>query len=156
MENATPARIPCSASLSASSPEQLAQIARVTEQILELPQIDIVTEHVFHGGMYARTIRIPAGCVLAGALIKVSTLLVVHGDAKVLTGDGAADLSGFSVLAGSAFRKQVFVALSPVEMTMIFPTQAKTVEEAERKFTDEYEKLMSRNSANDTVLVTGE
>lgn len=144
MENATLAPIPCSANLSASSPELLAFIDQATEWILERPQVELETEHVFHGGMYARTIRVPAGAVVAGALVKIATLLVIHGDADVLTGDGWVAVSGFGVLSGSAGRKQVFVTRSAVEMTMIFPTNAQSVDEAEREFTDEFEKLMSR------------
>lgn len=101
--------------------------------------------------MYARTIRIPAGVVLTGALVKIPTLLVVHGEADVLTGDGWASISGFGVLAGAALRKQIFVTRSAVEMTMVFPTQAATVDEAEREFTDEWESLMSRKSCCETT-----
>lgn len=145
MENVTLAPIPSSVSLSPSSPEMRAKIDAATELLLKAPQIDLVTEHVFHAGMYARTIRLPAGVALTGALIKIPTLLIVHGEADVLTEDGWAQIRGYGVFSGSAGRKQVFVTRGPVEMTMIFPTQARSVEEAEEEFTDEYEKLMSRN-----------
>lgn len=156
MADDTLARVPHTAYLSASSPEMVALIDEAAGRISQLPQIDLVTDHVLHGGMYARTIRIPAGAVVTGALIKIPTLLVIQGDADVLTGDGWVAVSGFGVLAGSAGRKQAFVTRSAVELTMMFPTQARTVEEAERECTDEHEQLMSRKSERDTVLVTGE
>lgn len=106
--------------------------------------------------MYARTIRLDAGIVLTGALIKIPTLLIFNGHADVWVGDGWLEMKGYGLIVGSAGRKQVFITRSCVEMTMIFPTQAKTVEEAEREFTDEYEKLMSRASNSDTVVITGE
>jgi len=143
-------------SLAPSSPETLAAVRMVEAIVGRAEQIDVVTEHLFHGGMYARTIRIPADSIITGAFIKVPTMLVVHGDADVLTGDGWASLRGYGVLAGSACRKQVFITRSAVEMTMIFRTRAKTVEEAERELTDEYEKLMSHKSVRDEVVMTGE
>lgn len=119
-------------------------IDAATVRIRELPQVDLATEHVFHAGMYARTIRLPAGTVLTGALIKIPTLLVIHGDAEILNFDGWVDIRGYAVLAGDAGRKQAFFARSAVEMTMVFATSAQTVDEAEREFTDEFEQLMSR------------
>jgi hypothetical protein len=122
-----------------------------------VPQCELQTEHLFHGGMYARTIRIPSGVVLTGALIKIPTLLILNGYAEILTGENEwAQINGYGVIPGSAGRKQVIITRGPVEMTMLFPTQAKTVEEAEREFTDEWEKLMSRNSHSDILQVTGE
>ena len=40
--------------------------------------------------------------------------------------------------------KQIFISKTPVIITMTFPTSAKTIEEAEREFTDEHELLLSR------------
>lgn len=120
-----------------------------------LPQIEIATEHVIHGGMYARTIMIPKGTILTGALIKLATLLIVSGDADVYIGGEAIELRGYSVLPASAGRKQLFVTGTDTHLTMIFPTTAKTVAEAERQFTDEYEKLFSAMAPNRTTI-TGE
>lgn len=156
MTNDTLARVLPTASLSASSPEVLEAVNKAEAAVGSLPQIDVITAHVIHGGMYARTVRIPAGAVVTGAQLKVATLLVIHGDADVFTGDGWVSISGFGVLPGSAGRKQIFLMRSAVEMTMIFPTQAQTVEEAEGECTDECGKLMSRKSTIDEFLVTGE
>lgn len=127
----------------------LEKIKAAEDLILTLPQVEIATEHVFHAGMYARTIRVPAGTVLTGAFMKIPTLLIVHGDAEVLNFDGWLDVRGYAVLAGGAGRKQVFFARTAVEMTMVFATQATTVDEAEREFTDEFERLMSRNAGEE-------
>jgi len=133
-----------------------AKVERFETLAQSMEQVDVVTEHVIHGGMYARTIRLDADIVIAGVHIVLPTLLVVHGDADVLIDDGWVAIRGYGVLPGSAGRKQVFVTRSAVEMTMVFPTQARTVEDAEREFTDEYEKLMSHKSVRDEVLITGE
>jgi len=172
LKNDTLARVPCTTNLSADAsetlaahssktlaahtPETLAAVRMLEAIVGSAEQIEVTTEHLLHGGMYSRTIRIPADSVITGAYIKVPTVLIVHGDADVLTGDRWVSLSGYGVLAGSAFRKQVFVTRSAVEMTMVFATQAKTVEEAERELTDEYDMLMSHNSVRDEISITGE
>jgi len=138
------------------SPQMLAVVNEAEHAVGRLPQIAIATEHLFHGGMYARTVRIPAQSVITGTLLNIPTILIIHGNAKVLTNAGWIEIEGYAVLPGSAGRKQAFVALSTVEMTMVFPTQAKTVEDAERECTDEFEKLISRRSDSDIVVVTEE
>lgn len=146
MQSATHELIPCSASLSAPSTENLATLKDAERFILTLPQVEIPTEHVFHAGMYARTIRIPAGTVLTGALMKIPTILIVQGEAKIFVDGDWYAVNGYTVLTGAAGRKQMFAAATDVEMTMIFTTPATTVDEAEREFTDEFESLMSRRS----------
>lgn len=105
--------------------------------------------------MYARTVRIPADFVLTGTLVKIPTLLVTRGAFDVMVDDHWVRLNGYNVLTGEANRKQAFITRSEVEMTMIFRSNAETVEQAEREFTDEYHLLMSHNGANDIVM-TGE
>lgn len=128
----------------ALSDAALAGLMNVQEQLLAKPQVDVHTEHFLHDGVYVRTVRLDAGVVLVGALIKIPTVLIVSGKTKVFTGDGWIDLAGYHVIPAEAGRKQMFVTLEPTEITMIFRTDAKTVEQAEEKFTDEHEMLMSR------------
>lgn len=132
--------------LPATPAPMLEYLAEVQERMLRLTQADLPTEHVLHGGMYARTVRLAQDTVITGALIKLATVLVVNGHAMVLVGEGWIEMAGFNVIPASAGRKQVFVALGPVEITMIFPTQAKTVAEAEEEFTDEADMLLSRRA----------
>lgn len=123
----------------------------------ELPQVPITTEHMIHGGLYLRTVRLPAGVRITGALVKRATALIVHGDAVAYLGEETIRLCGYNVLPASAGRKQVFVALSETVLTMILPTDAKTVDEAERQFTDELEILASRRDPDSNqIVVTGE
>lgn len=118
-------------------------------------QVPIVTRHLIHGGSYARTIVIPQGVALTGALIKRPTILIFEGDALVVTGDEPIRLTGFHVIPASAHRKQAFFAYSDTNLTMIFATDAKDIDTAEREFTDEAEWLMSRSGEN-IVDITGE
>lgn len=132
-------------------------VRQVEAVVLTLPQVLISTDHVIHAGMYSRTIMVPANTVITGALIKIATMLIVNGDAWVYVGDQSFRVQGHAVLPASAGRKQAFVAVADTYLTMVFPTTASTVEEAERQFTDEAEKLWSRlDTAQNRITITGE
>jgi hypothetical protein len=103
-------------------------------------------EHILQGGVYARRARLPEGAIIVGALVRIPTTLIVHGDAWVYAGKWH-HIRGQRVISGEAGRKQIFAAVEPTEITMSFPTQAKTVQEAEAEFTDETAKLQTRRGA---------
>ena len=124
--------------------ETLAKLTQVQEKMLTLPQEDVHTEHFFHAGMYVRTVTIGREVVLMGALIKIPTLLIVSGKTKVFTGDGWIELQGYNVIPAKAGRKQIFVGMEETHITMIFHTNAETLEQAEEEFTGEYEALVTR------------
>lgn len=134
----------------AMNAEAVNKVRDIENMLRTLPQADIHTDHLIHAGMYSRTIRIPAGVILTGALIKIETVLVFSGKATVYVGDRIMELEGYHVLAASAGRKQVFVTHEDTWLTMIFPSQARSVSEAESEFTDEAEMLMSRTGGEIT------
>jgi hypothetical protein len=139
------------------SPGAIDQVRSLEALAGTVPQADLETRHVIHGGMYSRTITLPSGHVLVGTLTKVPTLLIVHGCGKVYLGDGSAEFSGYGVIPASSGRKQVFLAYSDIDITMIFPTSADNVEDAEAEFTDEADLLVSRKSNGTNVVnITGE
>lgn len=125
----------------------LAKIAVFEAALGALPQVEIQTEHLIHAGMYARTIKIPAGVGIAGVLIKIPTILIVSGHAAMHLDGKQIELKPYCVIKGSRHRKAAFVAISETFMTMVFPTNAKTVYDAEQEFTDEGDNLMSRKEA---------
>jgi ATP-dependent protease HslVU (ClpYQ) peptidase subunit len=108
--------------------------------------------------MYSRTIRRGPGVVAVGSVILRATILIVNGSCSLLDGEGQVrQLTGYNVLSGLAGRKSLSLTHSDVEMTMIFPTLAKTVEEAENEIFGEADELMSRkDGSRDVVVVTGE
>lgn len=143
--------------LSPSSSVMLDKLAQADALIRTCPQVEIVTEHLLHGGMYARTIRRGPGVVAVGSLILRATILIISGDCTILNGTERIDLTGYNVLAGLAGRKQLSLTHGPVEMTMIFPTQATTKEEAENEIFAEADQLMSRRAGEkDQVTITGQ
>lgn len=130
--------------LPAMTDEAIGKSRETENRMLAMPQINLPVSHALHAGMYHRTITIPAGVALTGALIKIPTLLIVDGDCEVFTGAEVARLTGHNVLQCQPHRKQVFLAHADTHLTMIFQTQAKTVEEAENEFTDDAARLQSR------------
>ena len=143
--------------LPAMAPAAIERVRLVEELAMRSPQIELDTQHVLHAGMYARTIRLPAGVMITGALIKIATLVIVQGNAVVWVGNGSRELVGYNVLTASAGRKQAFYAVTETFITMIFPTHACDVETAEKHFTDEASNLASRrDDARNTTIVTGE
>jgi hypothetical protein len=139
----------------ATPPEALKVIDQVEAEMRKMPQIELKTEHILHAGMYARTVRLAARVAIVSVLIKVPTMLTVNGKCRVFTGAWR-DFDGYNVLPASAGRKMIYITASPTEITMVFPSKAKTVEEAEREFTDDSDQLLSHQMNHDVVTITAE
>lgn len=142
-----------SPALVAPDSQTLRFLRSVDETLLALPKADITIDHLIHGGMYARTARVPADTLVSGVLLRRATVLVLHGDVTVFTGTESVRLTGFHVLPGSAGRKQLFRTHAETHMTMALPSAAQSVGEAEHDFTDEPELLMWTPGR---VTITGE
>ena len=137
--------------------DAVAGVRDLERHLLALPQTPIETRHLLHSGMYARTILIPAGTALTSALIRVATVLVIAGDTLVTLGEESVRLTGYHVLPAAAGRKTAFATIADTRVTMIFPTTARTVEEAEAEFTEEADGLCSRRDpTSNHVVITGE
>lgn len=148
---AVKARVP------AMSDQAVQRVYALQAGLSHLPQEDIETHHVLHGGQYSRTVKIRAGVMIVGVLIKVPTTIVISGDASVYLGDQTIRLTGYNVLPASAHRKQAFVAHEDTYLTMSFATDAMTIEQAEDEFTDEGDTLVSRHpDAINEIIITGE
>ena len=132
-------------SLPPATPEILEKIALVEAKIKPREHtLRVKMEHHLHAGLYARTCRIAPLMVITSVLVKIPTLVIVNGKCIVLVGDSWQELSGYNVITACAGRKQIYVTNSETEITMVFATQAETIEEAEAEFTDEAENLLSR------------
>lgn len=137
--------------------EAIEKVRALEEFSATLPQVQIDTDHVLHGGQYTRTIFIPQGTMLTGVLIKVPTTLIISGDCWVYIGDAVVRVEGYQVLAASSGRKQAFIANEGTYLTMSFATKATSIEAAEEEFTDEAHRLLSRSKdALNSFTITGE
>jgi len=149
--------VPLHTRLAPSTPVAIDKVRRLADALKTLPQTPFVTEHMLHGGLYTRTVRLPPDTVCAAVLIKVPTVLILVGECEVWSNDELITVEGYSVLPGSAGRKIAFVTHSKVAMSMLFPTTATTVDEAQRQFTDEHELLVPLDRMDEhRVLITGE
>lgn len=142
--------------IASMSPVAIANVRSLENEILKQEQVKIFTDHVIHAGMYARTIFVPAGVVLTGALMKIATILIISGDFILYAGDQAVELNGYNVLTGNPNRKQAGFAKTDTWVTMVFPTEVKSVAEAEEEFTDDVDLLSSRlDGALNNIRITG-
>lgn len=138
----------------AMTPAAIARVREIENYMMATqPQFDLPILHVLHGGMYVRSLFMPGGTMITGALIKIPTTVIVVGDAIVWLGDDERRVTGHTILPASAHRKQGFHALTDTHITMLFPTDAKTVAEAEREFTEEWERLAPGRAE---TIITGE
>jgi hypothetical protein len=95
---------------------QKAQIEHLQDEILKMPQSDIITEHLFSDGIYERVITIPAWTVLTGAAHKTDykirlekgTIAVnVGSEVKVLTAPFELDAKAGEQRVGRVFDEEV-------------------------------------------------
>ena len=135
-------------SIPAMSIRAIENVRRLEARILAGPQVAIATDHVFHAGLYLRTIVMPARLALTGALIKKASTLILSGDADIYLDGEARRFRGYHILTASAGRKQAFFTHRKTTLTMICATTARTVEDVERELTDEVETLGSHYNAN--------
>jgi len=115
-------------------------------ELLKQPQVDLSTQHVVHGGMCARTIFIPAGTVLTGALTNCDNICVIHGDITVTTDEGTRQLTGFHVLPARAGFKRAGWTHADTYWTTLFVTDKTEIADIEREMTDEHEMLQTQRN----------
>lgn len=132
------------ANLTPCTDEQIANLEKMGEWLLAGGDTrELSTEHHLHAGVYSRTIHVPAGVSVVGVTIKCPTQLIASGDFTLTDGGTAKRFTGHHVFDGAAHRRAAVVAHEDSSFTMLFATTAKTVEEAEKEFTDETDRLLT-------------
>lgn len=140
----------------AQAPAQIDAVRALESRMFaSADRLPFTTYHLLHGGMYARTIRAPKGIQFVSALIVIPTVIIINGHVLVGRGGESQLFRGYNVVAASAQRKLVYLTYDDTDITMLFPTQFKTVAECEHQFTTETELLHSNNDHN-VVHITGE
>jgi len=137
----------------------LERVQQLEAQMLQMPQLELETRHLIHGGMYARTIFLPAGTAAVGALLNLDNICIIAGDMSVTTDDGPVRLTGYHVLSASAGFKRIGYAHTDTYLTTLYPTTLTTVAEIEDEMTDEADRLQTRRAAlrqQDISLIEGE
>lgn len=125
--------------------------------ILQAPQIDLNTSHALSGKCYARTIFIPAGTVLTGAMHNKDQINIVCGDIIVSTSEGMKHFVGYNVIESSAGKKRIGYANADTYWTTIIQTDLDDIEQIEIEMTEEHEKLQTKRlnaiESSKTVLI---
>lgn len=128
--------------MSAHAVETVRSMETMLRELDQTPPF--VTEPLLHGGMYARTVRLPPG-LWTGAQVKRETVFIIQGDALIYAGeDEPLRVTGYTVLRGSAGRKQAVLALTEIVVTAVAVCDAASEAEAEAYMTDEPEVLVHR------------
>jgi hypothetical protein len=95
---------------------QKAQILSLQNELLKMPQADIVTDHIFSNGIYERVITVPSWTVLTGAphktdykvrLEKGTIAVNVGTEIKVLTAPCEFDAKAGEQRVGRVFEEEV-------------------------------------------------
>lgn len=139
-----------------SSELLLSNLKEIEKKMLTKEQIKLLTIHSLYNGVYTRTILLKENEVICGALIKIPTTLIINGNIQVSDGDSVVDIVGFDVFLCEPNRKQLMKANGNTSITMLFKTDAKTIEEAEQEFTDDFLSLVSRREDSINIIYKGE
>lgn len=102
----------------AGVPAEHLPIYRLEAELLKLPQVDMPVEHAFCNGLYARTMHIPAGTVLTGAVHREESFFLVRkGELIVSTESGPRTLGPGDMSISKIGTKRAGIALTEVEVT---------------------------------------
>jgi len=115
----------------------LVAVRQFEDFLKSLPQVRLERENLLHAGCYCRTLYVPEGIVLTGALMKLPTILIVSGHVRMTVGDRVEELKGYRVMACEAGRKTAFRTLGATAITCIFASNASSPEEAVGQMTDD-------------------
>lgn len=122
-------------------------IERLEAAMLEAPQVAIETSHVLSGGVYARTIRIPAGTLLTGLVHKHDHVNVCVGDITVWTEQGMKRLTGHNVLPTKAGAKRAGYAHADTYWTTLSRTDQTELAAIEDEQVENVDRLQTRQQA---------
>jgi hypothetical protein len=99
-------------------PEMHLPIYRLEAELLKLPQVDMPVTHDFCAGLYARTMHIPAGTVLTGAVHKEESFFLVRkGELIVSTDSGPQTIRQGDMSVSKIGTKRAGITLTDVEVT---------------------------------------
>jgi hypothetical protein len=98
------------------------KIQRFEDMLFKLPQVPLQTTHEFCDGIYARTLCIPAGVVLTGAIHRSENFLLVRsGDITVWTEEGMKRAQAGAMVKSLPGAKRVGYAHSDTLLTTFHP-----------------------------------
>lgn len=136
------------------------QIERLEGEMLSLEGqghgLALETWHHFADGLVARTILIPAGTVLSGAVHKAEHLNICHGDISVATEHGTRRLTGYHVLPSLPGTKRMGHAHADTWWTTVHcnPGNERDIAQLEDALVEDADTLADRRFANAVLFGT--
>lgn len=127
------------------------KVKKLERHLLQVPQVDLKTTHAISGGIYARTMYVPAGTVLTGATHKKDHINIFVGDFTVSTAQGVDRYIGHNVLECKAGTKRAIVAHTDGVWTTLVKTDLTDIAAIEDESVVESEMLQTRKD-----LITNE
>lgn len=113
-------------------PAEHIPIYQLEAEILKYPQVEMPVDHDFCDGLYARTMHIPAGTILTGAVHRNESFFVVRrGELIVTTDNGSVRVGPGFMSITKPNTKRAGIALTDVMVTTFHanPTNEKDPEE---------------------------
>lgn len=102
----------------AGVPVEHLPIYQLEAEILKLPQVEMPVDHDFCNGLYARTMHIPAGTILTGAIHREESFFLVRkGELIVSTDNGPRTIGPGDMSISKIGTKRAGIALTDVEVT---------------------------------------
>lgn len=99
-------------------PAEHIDIYQLEAELLKMPQVELPIDHDFCAGMYARTMHIPAGTVLTGAVHREESFFLVRkGELIVSTDNGPRKLCAGDMSISKIGTKRAGIALTDVDVT---------------------------------------
>ena len=120
-------------------------VQRLEDAMRLMPQLQLKTTHALSGGVYARTVFIPAGTLVTGATHKRDHLAILQGDLTAWTESGMQHFTGQNVLPGKVGAKRAVYAHSDTTWTTVCHTLLTDVLEIEADLVEKPESLQTRN-----------
>lgn len=107
------------------------------EEMKKLPQVNIEAKHVFVNGMCTRTIMIPKGTTLIGAIHLTDHVNIMCGDITIYSEMGQHRLTGYHVIPSESGTKRMGFAHEDTCWTTILKTDLTSAQEVEKLLTAE-------------------
>lgn len=114
------------------SAESRQAVEALQVELSKMPQVELPTEHIFHGGMYCRQLFQPAGSLVVGKVHKKEHFFMVVQGTVAITGDGKTLLyTAPFMLTSKPGTKRVLYAETDVVYMTIHRADSTTVEAVE-------------------------
>lgn len=120
------------------------KIRRLEAILLRAPQVDMQTTHALSGGVYARTVFIPAGTVVTGATHKKDHICIIDGDVETILDGQPQRITGRVVINGTKGVKRAVYAHDDTLWTTVCATALTDMDAIEAELVEEPERLQTR------------